>query len=83
MNREQIEWTYNNVERITNKYLEMFPLNDEQWKELFSELNAIFGISQKNEEVKVIVFEVMNYFDRLYVLYWRAVKNEQDQKSSS
>lgn len=83
MNREQIEWTYNNVERITNKYLELFPLNDEQWKELFNELHAIYGISQKNEEVKDIVFEVMNYFDRLDVLYRRAVKNEQNQKPSS
>ena len=33
MNRPQIEWIYNNVERMTNKYLAIFPLNDEQWKE--------------------------------------------------
>lgn len=79
MNRPQIEWIFNNVERITNKYLAAFPLNEEQWKELYNEMNAIYGISKKNEEVKDILFAVMNYFDKLDALYRRAVENEQNQ----
>lgn len=76
MNRPQIEWIYNNVERMTNKYLAIFPLNDEQWKELYDELNALYEISKRNDEVREILFAIMNYFDKLDALYRRAVKNE-------
>ena len=69
MNRQQTEWIYNHVESITNKYLAVFPLNDELWQQLHDEVQSIYKMSKENEEVKEILLVVIGYFDKLDVLY--------------
>lgn len=74
MNRQQTEWIYNHVESITNKYLAVFPLNDELWRQLHDEVQNLYKMSKENEEVKEILLVVIGYFDKLDVLYRKAGK---------
>ena len=71
MTKQQIQWIYNHVERITNKYLELFPLNDELWQQLLDEVKEVHKMSKSNKAVEDILFAVVNYFDKLDVLYRR------------
>ena len=74
MNRQQIEWIYNHVERITNKYLNLFPLSDELWNQLVEECKEIHRMSKENETVKDLLMVVLQYFDKLDVIYRRETK---------
>lgn len=74
VNRQQIEWTYNHVERITNKYLNLFPLNDETWQQLLEEVKEIHRLSKGNETVLHLLLLVVDYFDKLDAIYRRESK---------
>lgn len=74
MNRQQIEWIFNHAERITNKYLNLFPLNDDLWQQLLEETKEIHRLSKENESVKEILFAVVDYFDKLDAVYRRESK---------
>ena len=71
MNEKQIQWIYNHVERITNKYLNLFPLNDESWQQLLSEVKEIHRMSKGNETVLRLLLLVVDYFDKLDAIYRR------------
>ena len=71
MTKQQIQWVYNHVERITNKYLELFPLTDELWQQLLEEVKEVHKQSKENEVVSELLMVVLNYFDKLDVLYRR------------
>ncbi len=71
MNRQQIEWIYNHVERITNKYLNLFPLNDELWQQLLEEVKEIHRMSKENETVCELLLLVLGYFEKLDAIYRR------------
>lgn len=75
MTREQIQWVFDHVERITNKYLNLFPLNDEQWQQLLEEVKEVHKMSKENETVKDLLFLVVNYFDKLDAIYRRETKD--------
>ncbi len=75
MNRQQIQWIYNHVENITIKYLNLFPLSDELWQQLLEEVKEVHKMSRENETVKDLLMVVLEYFDRLDVIYRREVKN--------
>lgn len=75
MNRQQIQWIYNHVENITNKYLNLFPLSDELWQQLLEEVKEVHKMSRENETVAELMLVVLNYFDKLDVIYRREVKN--------
>ncbi len=74
MNEKQIQWIYNHVERITNKYLNLFPLNDELWQQLLDEVKEVHKMSKENETVKDLLLVVLIYFDKLDVIYRRETK---------
>lgn len=69
MTREQIQWIYNHVERITNKYLKLFPLNDDQWYQLVEETKEVHKMSKENEVVADLLIAVLSYFDKLDAIY--------------
>ena len=71
MTKEQIQWIYNHVESITNKYLELFPLDDSQWEQLLEEVKEVHKMSKENETVKDLLLLVVGYFDKLDVIYRR------------
>lgn len=71
MTKQQIQWIYNHVEKITNKYLDLFPLTDELWQQLLDEIKEVHKMSKGNKAVEEILFAVANYFDKLDVLYRR------------
>ena len=71
MTKQQIQWIYNHVERITNKYLDLFPLDDALWQQLLDEIKEVHKMSKGNKAVEEILFTVANYFDKLDVLYRR------------
>ena len=71
MTKQQIQWIYNHVERITNKYLDLFPLDDALWQQLLEEIKEVHKQSKENKAVEEILFVVANYFDKLDVLYRR------------
>ena len=75
MTREQIQWAYNHVERITNKYLTVFPLNDETWQQLLDEVKEVHKLSKENEVVKDLLLLVVNYFDKLDATYRKETKD--------
>lgn len=75
MTREQIQWAFNHVEKITNKYLDLFPLNDTQWQQLLEEVKEIHKMSKENETVKDLLLLVVGYFDKLDALYRREAEN--------
>ncbi len=75
MNEQQIQWTYNHVERITIKYLNLFPLNDELWRQLLDEVKEIHKLSRENETVKELLLAVLSYFDELDTIYRRVSEN--------
>lgn len=75
MNRQQIQWIYNHVENITNKYLNLFPLSDELWQQLLDEVKEVHKMSKENEAVAELLFVVLNYFDKLDVIYRREAEN--------
>ena len=52
MTREQIQWIYNHVEHITNKYLKLFPLTDELWQQLLEEVKEVHKQSKENKVIK-------------------------------
>lgn len=72
--REQIQWIFNHVERITNKYLNLFPLNDESWQQLLEEVKEIHKMSKGNETVLHLMLLVVDYFDKLDAIYRREAK---------
>ena len=72
--REQIEWIFNHVERITNKYLDLFPLNDETWHQLIEECKEINVMSKNNKTVSELLLITLEYFDKLDVVYRRENK---------
>lgn len=74
MNEKQIQWIYNHVERITNKYLNLFPLTDELWQQLLDEVKAIHRMSKENKTVAELLLEVLNYFEKLDAIYRRESK---------
>ena len=74
MNRQQIQWIYNHVENITNKYLNLFPLSDELWQQLLEEVKEVHRLSKENETVKDLLMVVLEYFDKLDVIYRRETK---------
>ena len=74
MTREQIEWIFNHVERITNKYLDLFPLNDETWHQLIEECKEINVMSKNNKTVSELLLITLEYFDKLDVVYRRENK---------
>lgn len=74
MTREQIEWIFNHVERITNKYLNLFPLNDDSWKQLIEECKEINVMSKNNKTVSELLLTVLEYFDKLDAIYRREAK---------
>ena len=71
MTKQQIQWIYNHVERITNKYLDLFPLDDALWQQLLDEVKEVHKQSKENKAVEDILFAVVNYFDKLDALYRR------------
>ena len=75
MNKQQIQWAFNHVENITNKYLDLFPLNDTQWQQLLDEVKEIHKLSKENEVVKDLLFLVVNYFDKLDAIYRKEAKD--------
>ena len=74
MTKEQIQWIYNHVESITNKYLELFPLDDSQWEQLLEEVKEVHKMSKENEVVSELLMVVLNYFDKLDAIYRREAK---------
>ena len=74
MTKEQIQWIYNHVESITNKYLELFPLDDKQWEQLLEEVKEVHKMSKENEVVSELLMVVLNYFDKLDAIYRREAK---------
>lgn len=74
MNREQIQWIYNHVERITNKYLEMFPLNDNTWGQLVDEITEIHNQTKQNKAAGELLMAIADYFDKLDHIYRRENK---------
>ena len=78
MNKQQIQWIYNHVENITNKYLNLFPLSDELWQQLLEEVKEIHRLSKENETVKDLLLLVVGYFDKLDAIYRREAKNERN-----
>ena len=75
MTRQQIQWIFNHVESITNKYLNLFPLNDEQWQQLLEEVKEIHKMSKENETVKDLLLLVVGYFDKLDAIYRKETEN--------
>ena len=75
MTREQIQWIYNHVENITIKYLNLFPLSDELWQQLLDEVKEVHRLSKENEAVAELMLVVLNYFDKLDVIYRREAEN--------
>ena len=71
MTKQQIQWIYNHVERITNKYLELFPLTDELWQQLLEEVKEVHKQSKENKVVSDLLMVVLNYFDKLDAIYRR------------
>ena len=74
MTREQIQWIYNHVERITNKYLNLFPLNEETWRQLIDECKEIHKLSKDNEVVSELLLTTLEYFDKLDSIFRRETK---------
>ena len=74
MTREQIQWIYNHVEHITNKYLNLFPLSDELWEQLLEEVKGIHKISKDNKVVAETMLVVLGYFEQLDKIYRREAK---------
>ena len=74
MTREQIQWIFNHVERITNKYLDLFPLDDNLWQQLFEETREIHKLSKENKVVADLLMVVLIYFDKLDAIYRREAK---------
>ena len=74
MTREQIQWTYNHAERITNKYLELFPLSDDGWEQFVDEIDEIYKTSKGNKVVQDVLMEVATFFDKLDAIYRRETK---------
>jgi predicted house-cleaning noncanonical NTP pyrophosphatase (MazG superfamily) len=75
VNKQQIQWIYNHVENITIKYLNLFPLSDELWQQLLEEVKEVHKMSRENETVAELLFVVLNYFDKLDVIYRREAEN--------
>ena len=71
MTKQQIQWIYNHVEKITNKYLELFPLTDELWQQLLEEVKEVHKQSKENKVVSDLLMVVLNYFDKLDAIYRR------------
>lgn len=74
MTREQIEWIFNHVERITNKYLDLFPLNDATWHQFIEECKEINVMSKNNKTVSELLLITLEYFDKLDAVYRRENK---------
>ena len=74
MTKQQIQWIYNHVERITNKYLDLFPLDDDGWQQLLEEVKEIHKMSKGNETVLHLMLLVVDYFDKLDAIYRRETK---------
>lgn len=75
MNKQQIQWIYNHVENITNKYLNLFPLNDELWQQLLDETKEVHKLSKENKTVADLLFIVLDYFDKLDAIYRRETED--------
>ena len=65
MTKEQIQWTFNHIERLTVDYLKIFPLNDETWESLVEECRRIAVTSKDNPDVIKLLHVMLNYFDNL------------------
>lgn len=74
MTRKQIEWIFNHVERITNKYLNLFPLNEETWRQFIDECKEIHTLSKNNEVVSELLLTTLEYFDKLDSIFRRETK---------
>ena len=71
MNRQQIEWSFNNVERLTNKYLGIFPFTDKDWEDLVADVKKVSQDSKEHPEVVKLCVTVLNYFEELDAIYRR------------
>lgn len=76
MTKEQTQWIFNHVERITNKYLAAFPLSDELWNQLIVEIDDIHKQTKRNQAAMELLIAVADYFDKLDHIYRRETKNE-------
>ena len=65
MTKEQIQWTFNHIERLTVDYLKIFPLNDEAWESLVEECRRIAATSKDNQDVIKLLHIMLDYFDGL------------------
>lgn len=75
MTQAQIEWLYNHIERMTNKYLAIFPLDDKSWEELVREAGQISKDSNNHPVVMELMIEFMGYFEKLDAVYRREKAN--------
>ena len=69
VNEKQIQWIYNHVERITNKYLNLFPLSDDLWQQLLEEVKEVHRLSKENKTVAELMLAVLEYFEKLDAIY--------------
>ena len=74
MNRQQIEWTYNHIERLTFEYLKVFPFNEKTWESLTDETRKIAADSKDNPDVIKLLLVMLDYFDNLDKEYRRLSK---------
>lgn len=74
MNRQQIEWTYNHIERLTVEYLKVFPFNEKTWESLTDETRKIAADSKDNPDVIKLLLVMLDYFDNLDKEYRRLSK---------
>lgn len=59
----QTEWIFAKIKEFTDKYMALYPLNDEQWIEMVTEVKEIHKASGCNDLCKELLLASVHFFD--------------------